>query len=355
MKKEIILITSNEPWGDIWYSKHHYANELAKLGHRVYFINPPDRWRIHHLFSISLHSKCIEDNLNVISVHNNFPIRILTRFFTYINDILNGKKIFRHIKSRSVIWWKFDPLRFLNPSQGKQIYHVADPYMHFWHDKYHSANADLIICTTVNYISFYKNKGSKVLYIPHGVSNDEFITNSKTVQRIFEKFGNFAVLVGNINNTYDFKLIKILTKSKIPVLILGGDKSSLLENILKKDKFIHYIGIVKAQELKNYIKASSCCLITYRRDLKKSINSGSTLKLLNYLSQYKPVVSSIDSEIPELNAKAIYHACNMEEFIRLVKLGLNNKLGVDKFLVRKYLEENTYPNLIHKVFNELEE
>lgn len=32
-----------EPWGDMWYSKHHYAAELSKC--RIeYFISPPDKW-----------------------------------------------------------------------------------------------------------------------------------------------------------------------------------------------------------------------------------------------------------------------------------------------------------------------
>ena len=42
-----------------------------------------------------------------------------------------------------------------------------------------------------------------------------------------------------------------------------------------------------------------------------------------------------------------------EEFVRLVKLGLNQKLGVDKKMVSRYLEENTYPKLIQKALNEL--
>ena len=36
-----ILIISPEPWDHIPVSKHHYARKLAKLGNRVYFLNPP--------------------------------------------------------------------------------------------------------------------------------------------------------------------------------------------------------------------------------------------------------------------------------------------------------------------------
>lgn len=37
-----ILIISPQPWAGLQVSKHHYARELAALGHQVFFVNPPD-------------------------------------------------------------------------------------------------------------------------------------------------------------------------------------------------------------------------------------------------------------------------------------------------------------------------
>ena len=57
MQKELphtIFLTSNEPWGDVWFSKQHYANELAKMGHQVYFLNAPTGWSPKNLFRINL-------------------------------------------------------------------------------------------------------------------------------------------------------------------------------------------------------------------------------------------------------------------------------------------------------------
>ncbi len=36
-----ILILSPQPWDGLQVSKHHYARELAALGHRIFFVNPP--------------------------------------------------------------------------------------------------------------------------------------------------------------------------------------------------------------------------------------------------------------------------------------------------------------------------
>ncbi|KQZ61815.1 hypothetical protein ASD67_21840 [Sphingopyxis sp. Root1497] len=37
-----ILLISPQPWAGLQVSKHHYARELAALGHTVYFVNPPN-------------------------------------------------------------------------------------------------------------------------------------------------------------------------------------------------------------------------------------------------------------------------------------------------------------------------
>ncbi|WP_077145368.1 hypothetical protein [Sphingopyxis sp. KK2] len=36
-----ILLISPQPWTGLQVSKHHYARELAALGHQVFFVNPP--------------------------------------------------------------------------------------------------------------------------------------------------------------------------------------------------------------------------------------------------------------------------------------------------------------------------
>src|ERR1700757_3422349 len=43
LKNKTILIISQQDWGSMFISKHHYALELSKLGNKVYFINSPDQ------------------------------------------------------------------------------------------------------------------------------------------------------------------------------------------------------------------------------------------------------------------------------------------------------------------------
>ena len=133
LKNKIILIVSNEPWGDVWFSKHHYANELSKLGHNVYFINPAKPWRFSSLFSFSVNIKSINPNLKVITYSNNLPTFSYKSIFQKINDYLICYRLNLLFKNNNnLIIWNFDPFRFINIYKLKikyLIFHIVDRYL----------------------------------------------------------------------------------------------------------------------------------------------------------------------------------------------------------------------------------
>ena len=71
-----ILIVSNEPWGDVWYSKHNWANELSQ-NNTVYFVNSPVRWTFKGLFQNKISVKNYSESLFILDYKNRLP---LTRF-----------------------------------------------------------------------------------------------------------------------------------------------------------------------------------------------------------------------------------------------------------------------------------
>ena len=87
-----ILLISNEPWGDIWFSKHHYANELS-ANNDVYFIDPPKGWSLSSLFSNQLEIEVINERLKVVRYSNSLPIRFFPKVFTKINDFFFNPKV----------------------------------------------------------------------------------------------------------------------------------------------------------------------------------------------------------------------------------------------------------------------
>ena len=97
-KERTILIVSNEPWGDVWFSKQHYAYELSKMGHQVFFINPTSRWSIKNLFSFSVKLNQTNENITLVNYQNNFPQTIFNKFFTKLNDLINFIKFILRFK-----------------------------------------------------------------------------------------------------------------------------------------------------------------------------------------------------------------------------------------------------------------
>jgi hypothetical protein len=152
----------------------------------------------------------------------------------------------------------------------------------------------------------------------------------------------------------DLSLLEILTERGHNVVV-AGKVSSLPESgkrkwqaLLTLDTF-HYLGVVPSRELKELIAASTVCITAYRFSLTKKIGSGSPLKVLHYLSQEKPVITTIDAEIPDLKGKAIYRAAGNTEFVALVKDALHGRLEVDRQAIRQELAGRSYPKLINRI------
>lgn len=361
--KTTIFIISNELWGDVWFSKQHYANELSKLGYMVFFLNAPQHWSLKNVISWQIKRKEINGNLFVISYNNLFPVRVFSMFFMALNDRINYWKIKTQLKtSESTIMWTFDPLRFsFFPLSSNIIYHVADPYMSLKatsnFDPVISRKANLIICTSPLYEPFYRSKGHKnTLIIPHKISDSELNIDENKVNFLKNKFGKFILLVGSFNNDVSIETLETINKEiGNNLLFVGIDpKKAIYEKMKYKDRY-HYIGPIHAKKIKNYIAASSICIVAYKYSLNKGIGSGSPLKILNYLAQYKPIISSIDTEINELKNKVIYNAKSSSEFINLINKGLKNELFVDEVAIKKYLSDHTYKNAINKILNCLNE
>jgi len=364
--KQNIFITSNEPWGPLWFSKQHYAYELAKLGYNVYFINPVKKYSLKNLFSFNVNVQQVPEGLTVISYKNNFPVRLFPRLFIYLNDFLNTWKLKRclKIKTEKIIWWQFDFLRFINLpffNKSKRIYHVVDPFMYSSLDTIMAKKADLIVCVNNKYLPYYKNKApeKRIIFQPHGVSvYDEKKTDKEKVSEIKKKYGDYLFLAGSINNDVSFELLENILKTGYNLLI-AGEIIKLNDTLLNKwNNFYNYsnfnfLGVIAGNELKNYIAPSRITIVPYRFDLSKTIVSGS-LKIIKYIAQNKAVITSIDSGIPELENKAIYRAKNSDEFLDLIKRAFRSELTVDKTAVEKYLNEHTYPDKIQKILNELD-
>lgn len=350
----LILIVSNEEWGKQWFIKHHYANELSKMGREVYFLNPVGKWRISNLWDRELRLEKAQESLTLVNYKNFLPVSILQRFTTRINDYLISRAIsLRLQRNRKMILWQFDPFRFVFSYFKKtaNIYHVADDYRKMVFDKQIITKSDCVICTSKSFMEHYRSHKENVIHIPHGISSDEFEVDPKRVKLLQERYGKFVFHVGSMYDRLNFELLFRIAESLGDVsLVLAGpisikktENQRWFDKCISRDN-VHYLGTIHASEIKHYVQASSVCIVIYNEGVATS-----ALKILNYVAHRKPVISTLLIEEESLQEKAIYFADNTDLYLQRIQEALNGDLEVEDALIEKFLESRSYKNLIAKV------
>ena len=355
-----IFIISNEPWGKVWYSKQHYANELAKLNFEVYFVNPVGHWKPKHLFSAKVDIQESPEKVRITSYHNNFPVRVFPKFSTQLNDWFNCRKLRKLIGKRRVIFWNFDPFRFayiLGFNNVRKIYHVVDPYWDHPLDKVLARSADLVVVVRQDYHDLYQSLAKKLLLVPHGISENEFSLPNKSLQEaLSETLKGCLFFVGTFNRDIDTKLLLELAK-ELPhkQLVLVGPNYLKDPGKLKDFKeliqlaSVHYIPEVEAQQIKYYVNQAAVCLVPY--EAEKQSFSRTPLKIINYLSQKKPIVSTVNIAINQDQDILLW--TSRSEFIQGVKKCLRGEYVPVTKRIEEELKKISYPRLIENILHQL--
>lgn len=355
-----ILLTSNEPWGDVWFSKQHYAHELSCLGYSVYFINPPYPWKFKNLFSRYSRTTLVKKSLKVIDIQNFLPVRILPGLFLQVNDWLNCRSLSKIISEKDIIFWHFDPFRFVFIShfRAKRIFHVVDPYFHIWTNEILTKESDLIVLVDDYYSSYYPKE--KSLLIGHGVSHEEFSLDPVEIDRIENEIGrDFLILVGTLTPDIDYNfLIELMTSIQRQLIIIGPKKSlsdadaALLEKLIALDN-VMWIGQKHAKILRNYVSLASAGIIPYKA---KMINNAhrTPLKALNYLAQNKLVISTKPQRLPDTLEKGILVSSSPMEIRKFISTRANNVVDetIPEFLKSHMNYKKFIQSIIKQLYNE---
>ncbi|TRX55607.1 glycosyltransferase family 1 protein [Fulvivirga sp. M361] len=353
-----IIITSNESWGDIWYSKQNYAHELSKLGHTVYFINSPRLWKFKNLFSFSAQCRRVEPNLYVLDYYNNFPIRIIPYVFRYLNDLINSWKLYKKIGPEEVIFWQFDPYRFSNVfffSIKVRIYHVVDPYQHISTDLDIAKKSNLIVLVDTYYEKRYNALDVETLIIPHGISQEDIEVDVDIVDNVIHDYGNYILFTGTVNDDVDLDLLRLLVERlTLPLVIIGpvflsGDMDKVKFDTLIGLPTVKYLGSLHYKKLKNYINASMVCITPYKKTLIQNIHR-TPLKIVQYLAHGKAVVSTKPANFKYKNIKRFYYKDDTEEFLNSVRKLVLEGVRIDLSQQKEFLEKNDYQKHISTIF-----
>ena len=350
LENKNILIISNEPWGDIWYSKHNWAYELSQKN-QVFFINSPKRWSIKDLFCEIITIKKYSETLKIIDYNNRLPF---TRFeFIYwVNALIITKSIRKKIKKEGVletVFWSFDPYRFPYPKQlnaVKSIFFRVDKFPLLKRERTLLKNVDGLVVTAEILLKNTNAKNNLVL--SHGISIEEFESNSK-----IEYKPGFLIYVGNIDYRMDVSLLKKIliafpTQNFLFIGKLVDTANETFQEIFFQKKYPNLIlhGVEHFKNLKNYIANAKACLAPM--DISIDGNEIHHHKSLQYLAMGKPIITPIFNDSIN-NDEMMLGYKNSTEAIERIQ-NLENTETEEKVQNRiSYSKQFLYSNLIKEV------
>lgn len=358
----LVIMTSDEPHGDIGNSHQHYF-DVVSAKYDTVFVQPPGRWNPRTWFGprgLVVHS----DRSALFQYVNYFPVTVMKIFFTRLNDLINSWFLSRCVdRSRCIIWWKFDSFRMMTarfmPSAGT-IYHVVDPVFRKVTDPYVARSADLIVVVNRAYFDQYRRYGKRMIYMPHGIRSEDLVPEPEKADALRRTFGDYLLVTGSINNDTNLDLLRKLA-DRFPaytLLLVGNsflrdpEKVARFDDLLSRPN-VRFTGVVHYLALKHYVAAARVCLVPYL-----SLREGffrNPIKITNYIAQYKPVVNSVRmTELDPLEGKALFTATDDDGFIDRVARVLDGSLQVDRAFLQRYLGENNYAVLVDKILHELE-
>ena len=353
-----IAITSNEEWGDMWYSKHNYANELSRRN-KVIFINPQGKWRMKYLLGCRITTSKYNENLTILNYNNILPIR--SKLLYRINNYLVSSRLRKYFKEHSFtdfILWAFDPNRLSNGSMlgaTRSFYHSVDLYnFRPYCELELSEKSDVIFSIANELIKFYKDFKTPIVLIPHGISSDEFSVEKDALPKDFT-LKEYGLYVGKIDNRVDFKLVENILKEfpEVPFLFIGnltvGEMDEAAHRIFTEKKYpnLYHKNAIHFKKLKAYVASAKFCLAPMEHTMYH--NTISHHKLLQYLAFGKPIFASKFLEYEKENT-LLYMTNDYKETIENIRKFLEN--GESSEIVGKriqYARGFTFEEIFKKV------
>ncbi len=356
---QTIFILSNEPWGDIWYSKQNYAYELSKTN-TVFFINPPKKWNSRNVFYNPIKTFKYSDSLYILNYQNFLPI--INNVFNIFNNYLVTKYLLHFFKKKKItdfIFWSFDPIRLYNPrlfNPKLAIYHCVDLFFFkFIGEKIICENSDLIIGNSPILLNEYKSFNKPLHYIPHGISEDEFNISKDEQKNNDLSIENYGIYIGVIDERLDYRLIeKVVQQYPNIDFVFVGPKRYNKDNLVARNIFenniyknVHAVGPKHFKKLKVYISKAKFCISFMDKNYP-----GNTIahhKTMIYLAHGKPIFGYKFSEYTQLE-EIMYMGLTHEETIEQLQHFLEN--GESSLLSEKrimFAKKFTFKQLISSI------
>ncbi len=367
-RDKTIIITSDEPWNEIWMPQLHYAWQLSRR-FRVIFLGPPRPWKFSSLFSFRQNKRTINDSLVVVDYINNLPLSA-GKLALYIDDKINEfflRKMMPDDVNPSTLWmWRFDSRRsqhmFRNKNKARQIYHVIDPVFRTGIDAELTANAELVIVTSPRLVDQYNGVRHNVMQIGQGVDLGFYTKGLPVDESTLQKSEGSIILLGTLTDDIDYRFLKRISEkfSDRNLVLIGPDRVTdparreQLDDLLLKEN-VYFLGPMPPQAFRKHLEACAVGIIAYDNQWKEANKLRSPLKAIAYLAADKCIISNIECEIPGMINKGIYVTEDHEHYLMLLEKCFSGKLEFDQAAKNSFFRSIDYDTLLDQIFKNLGE
>lgn len=305
-----IVVTSNEPWGDIWYSKQNYAFELSRRN-QVFFIDPCRRWSLSNVPNGEVYEHSVTPSLTVLAYQNAFPAS--SRLLFAWNNRIVSRRLCRYFRARGVrdfLLWSFDPYRLYDPAllgARTSIFHSVDRYDPFpLSGALLSRRVDHVFCIARPLMDRYRRLNRSVHFVPHALSADQFVSDEPCPPGL--PANGYGLFIGGIDERLDYAMIEaaVTALPETPFLFLGrlayNTADSAARRLFEDRAHRNLIapGPIPFAQLKPYIANARFCIAFMNKHDPGAVIGHQ--KLIQYLAFGKAVFGCVFSDYADFPA-----------------------------------------------------
>lgn len=353
------LIFSITPFDYRIQRPQHFAFYLAKKGHRIFYIENEFlknkkidkngfapyliKKRAKNIYLIKLSSTKDYFIYNQVPQPND-----LKMMFASIKKLINDGFIINPIAKIDHPFWGF----LIDKLSMPIVYDRMDEHSGFKEnasqilsqEKRLIKKADVVL-TSSNYLFNQTKKIRKdnLLFIPNGCDFQHFnqVLEKKTEPPSEIRKSDHPIIgyYGAIDQWLDERLLEKIAKAftDCKIILIGRVNNDTVLKLSKQYNNLILPGEKSYQDLPNYLKFFRVCIIPFK--INKLIKATLPVKIFEYLSQGKPVITTA---IPEISSfkNQIYFAENHQQFINFLKKALEedskNKLEARLKMARSF-------------------
>ena len=332
-------------WEDPWQRYQHLALYFSKFN-RVFYLNYPVAITYLMRNPVVLLKKWFRFFVGKRKIHANLtvgyppPCLPFERSSWWIN-LLNQYVLFWYIKTfvkpgeRLILWindpYKYLMIKLLSPEIA--VYDCPDAIVfkdssrkQRLYDQFKKRvlqESTVSLFTSKSLLDDGGRYAKNYYYVPNGVDVKSFMEQRRRTPEIVKDIpGIILGVVGTLDERVDIELLEFIVENiEEAILLLVGPIQTNIGKLAKHPRVL-VVGKSQYEEIPSFIKRFDVALIPYRiNEITKAVYP---VKLHEYLILGKPVVAT---DLPELEqfSKVIWIANTKEEFVRSIRLALNEK------------------------------